>query len=155
MSSSIEIGFEKVRDVWEELEKLAAQEQIEIEEERPFKPDWWSMAILNDQGIFQVLTARVDDRMVGYFSWLLDFDMESKGTLIANQSAWFVEPRHPVVAVKMLDRAIAECKKAGVKFIYFHHGLKGRGATLGKLFERRGARLLSHNYVMKLKGEGA
>jgi hypothetical protein len=151
--SELEIGFEKVIDTWQELEGLAAQEQIEIEEERPFQPDWQSMAVLNEQGIFQVLTARVDDRLVGYFTWLLDFDLESKGTLIANQTAWFVEPRHPVVAVKMLDRAISEFKKAGVKFVYFHHGLKGRGAKVGRLFERRGAKLLSYNYIMKLQGE--
>jgi len=148
----LEIGFEKIINVWQELEVLASKEQIEIEEERPFRPDWNSMRVLNEQGIFQVLVARVNNRAVGYFSWLLDFDMESRGTLIANQTAWYVEPRHPIVAVKMLDMAIDELKKAGVKFVYFHHGLKGRGALAGRMFEKRGAQLLSYNYIMKLEG---
>src|SRR5262249_9094098 len=104
-----------------------------------------------EQGIFQVLVARIDGKAIGYFTWLLDFDMESKGTLIANQSAWFVEPRHPIVAVRMLDRAIVEFKKAGIDYVYLHHGIKGRGSNLGRLFERRGAELLSHNYLLKLK----
>jgi hypothetical protein len=145
------IGFERVADTWEELERLALQEQDEIEEQRVFRPDWKSMSILNVQGIFQVLVARVDGKMVGYFTWMLDFDIESKGTLVANQTAWFVEKGHPIVAVRMLDRAISELKKIGVEFTYFHHGIKGRGASLGRLFERKGAKLLSHNYILSMK----
>lgn len=146
------IGFEGINaETVVELERLALQEQDEIEEERPFRPDWKSMRILNEAGTFQILTARVDNKMVGYFTWLLDFDIESKGTLIASQAAWFVEKGYPIVAVKMLDRAISEFKKMGVEFAYLHHGIKGRGANLGRLFERKGARLLSHNYVIALK----
>jgi hypothetical protein len=146
------IEFEAVKDCWQEMEALAAREQIEVKEIRPFGPDWKSMQTLNEQGIFRGLVARIDGRAVGYFTWLIDFDLESKGTLIANQSTWYVEPRHPLVAIKMLDRAIAELKKAGVEFIYFHHTIHGRGANLGRLFQRRGAELLGYNYVMKMKG---
>jgi len=151
--SALEIRFERIVDSWRELELLAAQEHIEIEEQRDFNPDWQSMAILNEAGKFQVLVARVDDKAVGYFTWLLDFDLESKGTLIVSQTAWFVESKHPIVGVRMLDRAIEEWKKIGVEFAYLHHGIKGRGALLGRLFERRGAALLSHNYMLKLKDE--
>jgi hypothetical protein len=150
-AAKLVIGFEKVADVWQELERLARQEQIEIEEQREFRPDWKSMVTLNGAGIFQVLTARVDGRMVGYFSWLLDFDMESKGTLIVNQTAWFVEKNHPIVAVRMFDKAIAEFKRIGVEYAYLHHTIKGRGAALGRLFERRGAKLLGYNYIMPIK----
>jgi|SRR5215471_122677 len=145
------IGFETIKGNWQELEALARLEQVEVDEQRPFRPDWDSMQSLNDRGIFQLLVARVDGRMVGYFTWLLDFDLESKGTLIANQLAWFVEPGHPIVAVRMLDRAIIELKKIGCKFVYFHHTVHGRGASLGRLFERRGAELLGYNYVLKLE----
>lgn len=148
--NGLSIKLERVADVWQELELLAMQEQIEIEEVREFRPDWDSMITLNDSGIFQVLVARVDGKMVGYFSYLLDFDMESKGTLIVNQSAWFVEKGHPIIGVKMLDRALEEFKNKGVKFAYLHHGIKGRGANLGRLFEKRGAKLLSHNYIVDM-----
>lgn len=151
LASRLAIGFEKISDVWPELLGLALQEQNEINEQRPFNPDWKSMRILNDQGIFQLLTARVDGRMVGYFTWLLDFDMESKGVLVVNQTAWFVEKGHPIVGVKMLDRAISEFKRIGVEFAYFHHTVSGRGAKLGRLFESRGAKLLGYNYSLALK----
>ena len=149
------IQFEKVSKVWQELEALAAQEAVEIEEERLFQPDWQSLATLNNSGVFQVLTARIDGRMVGYFTWLLDFDMESKGTLIVNQSAWFVEKGHPIVAVRMFDRAMEEFKRIGVEYAYLHHTIKGRGASLGRLFERRGAKMLGYNYIMPIAPRGA
>lgn len=145
------IEFEKVPDVWQELEALARVENDEVEDARPFRPDWQSMATLNKAGIFQVLTARVDGKMVGYFTWLLDFDLESKGTLIASQTAWFVEKGHPVTAVRLFDRAISEFKRVGVEFAYLHHTVTGRGAALGHLFQRRGASLLGYNYILKVK----
>jgi hypothetical protein len=150
---SLEIKFESIRESWQDFERLALQEQAEISEQRPFRPDWESMQALNEKGIFQVLVARIDGNVVGYFTWLLDFDLESKGTLIANQLAWYVEPGHPIIAVRMLDRAIEELKKIGCEFVYFHHTVHGRGASLGRLFERKGAELLGYNYVLKLKGE--
>jgi hypothetical protein len=146
------IEIEKVRDVWEELDALGAAEYIEVEDERRRVPDWDSMKALNSAGIFQVLTARVDGRMVGYFSWLIDFDMESKGTLIVNQTAWYVEPGHPIIGVKMFDRAIEEFKRVGVEFAYLHHTVHGRGASIGRLFTKRGAELLGHTYKLKVKG---
>ena len=150
--SSLEIAFERVEDVWEDLEKLVAQEVVEVKEKRRFGPDWDSMKALNETGVFQLLVARVDGRMVGYFTWLIDFDMESKGTLIVNQGAWYVEPGHPIIAAKMLDRAIAEFRRAGVNFAYFHHTVHGRGASVGRLFEKKGARLSGHTYTLELKG---
>jgi len=140
-----------VKEVWQELEVLAAEEQVEVQEIRPFRPDWKSMITLNESGIFRVLVARVNGEMIGYFSWLLDFDLESRGTLIANQSTWYVKPRHAVVAVRMLDMALEEIRKAGVEFTYLHHTVTGRGSNLGRLFERRGAELLGYNYVLRMK----
>jgi len=143
--------MEGIEGNWEALERLAAQEQIEISEQRRFRPDFESMETLNKAGIFRMITARLDGRIIGYFTWLMDFDMESKGTLIVNQGAWFVEPGHPIAAVKMLERAIEEFKKAGVEFAYFHHTIHGRGATVGRLFEKKGAKLSGHTYTLRLK----
>jgi hypothetical protein len=148
----IDIKMEKVKDIWEELHELARKEYDEVEVGwREFKPDWESMKILNDTGRFQVLTARVDGRMVGYLSWLIDFDMEAKGTLIINQAAWYVEPGHPIVGAKMFDVAVKEFKKLGVKFAYLHHTTRGRGAGLGRFFIKKGAELLGYNYILKIK----
>jgi hypothetical protein len=149
----VEVRLEKVEDVWEEAEKLAAAEYTEIEERRRWGPDWKSIIGLNNAGVFQALIARVDGRMIGYFTWLLDFDIESKGTLIANQTMWYVEPGHPRAANMLFDAAVQQFKKAGVEYAYLHHTVKGRGARLGRFFERKNAELLGFNYVLNVKAK--
>jgi len=150
---ALEIKMEKLKDMLPELQKLAFMEHSEVEKEgwRDYKPDWESMLTLNNSGIFQFLIARVDGRMVGYLTWLVDFDLECKGTLIVNQSAWYVEPGHPIVAVKMFDKAVEEFKKIGVEFAYLTHTARGRGANLGRFFEKRGAEFLGYNYILRVK----
>jgi hypothetical protein len=148
---ALDIKLEKVADIWPELQALAIMERNEVKEVRANMPDWDSMTALNNVGIFQVLTARVDGRMIGYLSWLIDFDLESKGTLVVNQAAWYVEPGHPIVGVRMLDRALSEFNKAGVEFVYLHHTNNGRGSNLKRLFERKGAELSGFTYRLEMK----
>lgn len=149
--SSLVIQFEKIGDAIADFKRLSAIECEEIAEERPVGADWKTMDIINNHGNFRVLTARVDGEMIGYFSYFLDFDIESYGTLIVNQAAWFVLPGHSVAGIKLFDRAMEEFKKLGVKFVYLHHTVHGRGAKLGRFFERKGAKLLGYNYVINMK----
>jgi hypothetical protein len=148
----LDIKKEKVEDIWQELDMLGKEEWIEVESKwRRYGPDWDSMKALNGAGIFQVLTARVDGKLIGYLTWLVDFDIESKGTLVVHQTAWYVEPGHPIVGAKMFDTAVEEFKRIGVEFAYLHHPERGRGNTLGRFFIKKGAELLSHNYVLRVK----
>lgn len=148
----IELKIENIEKIYEEAMPLMQAEYDEVESgERPFGPDYASMAALDRAGLFRVLTARKDGKLVGFFTWMVDFDIESYGTLIANQCAWYVSPGNHGVAVKMFDRALEEFKALGVKFVYLHNSERGRGRTLGKFFESRGARLKSHNYVLKME----
>lgn len=148
---TITIGYELVRDSLEEIRKLAELEHEEIKEERKLEADWKTMQIINEKGNFRVLVARVDGEMVGYLSFFIDFDLESYGTLIVNQAAWFVKKGYPVVAVRMYEKAMEEFKRMGVKFVYLHHTIHGRGAKLGRFFEKKGARLLGYNYIVNMK----
>lgn len=148
---ALSIGYELVRDSIADFKKLSAIECEEIEEERPVGADWKTMQIINEQGNFRVLVARVDGEMVGYLSFFIDFDIESYGTLIVNQAAWFVRKGYPMVGLRLYDRAMEEFKKMGVKFVYLHHTVHGRGAKLGHFFERKGAKLLGYNYVVNMK----
>lgn len=138
-------------DAWQEAEELSKLEYEEIEEERPFGPDWETLKTLNDAGLFQSFVARVDGIMVGYISWMIDFDIESKGTLIANQTQWFVKKGYPKVGIQLFAKALEELDRIGVEFVYLHHTVHGRGARLGKLFTRKGAKLLGCNYVLNMK----
>lgn len=151
MSPSLVIQYELVKDSIEDFRRLAALEHEEIKEERPLEADWKTMRIINEQGNFRILVARVNGEMVGYLSFFIDFDIESYGTLIVNQAAWFVKKGYPMVGLRMYDKAMEEFKKMGVKFVYLHHTIHGRGSKLGRFFEKKGARLLGYNYIVNMK----
>lgn len=145
------LRIERIEDVWEEGLPLMLAEHEELEVKRPFAPDIESLKKSETAGIFKVLVAREDGGMVGYLSWMVDFDVESYGTLIAHQAAWYVLPDRAGVAARMFDWALDYWKSIGVKFVYLHHTNKGRGARLGAFFERRGAHLHSFTYELDLE----
>ncbi len=119
-----------------------------VEPNRPFDLDTDIMTHMQNTGSLLIVTARQDGKFVGYFTWQISLDVESKGLLIAQQGAWYVYPGNPRVAVKLFDKSIEELRKRGVQCIFPHHRLQGRGANLGKFFEKRGAKLMQHTYSL-------
>lgn len=117
---------------------------------RPYGPDWFSIIANERVGTFKCLAARKDGELVGYLTWMLDFDLEAYGVLVAQQGAWYVKPGSYSVAVRMFDWMVAEVRRLGVKFVYLHNAERGRGKTLGKFFERRGAVHTSNTYTLRL-----
>jgi hypothetical protein len=108
------------------------------------------MMVLEAFGTFKILIARKDGEIVGYMVWLVDFDIEAYGTLIAQQGAWYVKPGSFRVAARMFDWAANELRRLGVKFFYLHNSERGRGKTLGKFYERRGAKHTNNTYTLRL-----
>ena len=145
------LQIEQFERCWPEGRALVLAEAAEVEPDgRNLEPDI-SAYITNEQlGLINILVARKGGKIVGYLCWQIDFDMESYGTLIANQNAWYVAPGHYGVADKMFDWAVNYFKSLGVKFVYWHHTEHGRGKTLGRYFKRKGCKLISHNYALKL-----
>lgn len=147
----LELQIEPLVNCWAEGMPLMVSEFAEMEPDgREPNPDFDSIQANERAGLLKVLTARKDGRLIGYLSWMINFDMESYGTLIVNVGSWYVEPGHFGVAHKMFDWAMDEFKRKKVKFVYWHHPVLGRGSNLGSFFYRKGAELVSYNYVMKL-----
>lgn len=119
-----------------------------VEPNRKFQIDQNLMQWMQDNGSLLVVTARKDNEFIGYFTWQISLDIESEGLLIAQQGAWYVFPGNPRVAVELFDKSVKELKLRGVKCIFPHHRLQGRGANLGKFFKRKGAKLMQHTYSL-------
>jgi hypothetical protein len=139
-------------DLWRDAKQSAESHFVEvdggIEPNRKFVLDEDLMQNLQDAGLLLIVTARKNGQFIGYFTWQISPDIESKGLLIAQQGAWYVNPGHPRIAFKMFDKSVDELKRRGVKCIFPHHRTQGRGANIGKFFEKRGAKLIQHTYSL-------
>ena len=137
---------------WPEAKRLGEQhfEEVDggVEPKRPFKLDESIMIALEKAGVIKIFVARVSGRMVGYLTWQISRDVESEGLLIAQQGAFYVEPGNPRVALALFDRAVSDLRSMGVKCIFPHHRVQGRGAHLGTFFEHRGAKKIQETYCM-------
>lgn len=140
------------RALWTEIRTGAEAHFAEVdgglESYRPFRLDLTLMQRLAELGSLKVIIARKAGRAIGYFTWNITLDVESEGLLIAQQGGWYVEPGYPRVAAKMFDVSVAALKGFGVRCIYPHHRTLGRGARIGRFFQRRGAKHIQHTYSL-------
>lgn len=121
-----------------------------VEPNRPYKLDTELLMGMWRIGSFKAITARVKGNLVGYCTWNIMPDVESKGLGVAHQGAWYVAEgyEHLRLGVKLFKASIVELRKFGVKNIFPHHRLQGRGARLGLLFQRMGAKEIQHTYSL-------
>lgn len=138
--------------LWAEMRPHAENHFAEvdggIEANRPFKIDQGLMAMIHAAGSLLVVIARAAGEVVGYYTWNITLDVESEGLLIAQQGGWYVAPGYPKAAARMFDLAVSELKTRGVKNIYPHHRTLGRGANIGRFFQRRGAVHIQQTYSL-------
>lgn len=138
--------------LWAEMKPLAEAHFAEVdggvEPRREFRLDTNLMQLIADGGSLKTIIARQDGRLVGYYTWNIMPDVESAGLLIAQQGAWYVEPGHPRLAAMMWDRAVYELRSMGVKCIFPHHRMQGRGDNIGRFFTRRGAKKTQDTYTL-------
>jgi hypothetical protein len=151
-SRRVVVAREPFGSMWPEGEALAASHWQEVESEAPpqrkFNPDAVALNQYSCRNLLVAITAREAGKLIGYYTWTISGDLESKGLVVANQAAWYLSPGYPKVAVRMFERSVAELKLASVKCIYPHHRLIGRGRHIGKFFTRRGAVPSQVNYTL-------
>lgn len=127
-----------------------AETDTGVEPRRPFKLDLPMMREISDTGFFRVYSARKNGKLIGYIMWTIQNDPESEGLLIANMGPWFVshEAGRFRVGERLFDESIADLKSLGVKNVFPHHRMQGRGAKLGDFFKRKGAKEVQHTYSL-------
>lgn len=147
------VGWEPLESCYPEGQALMSAHLSESDssEHHPLKMNVPLLTELEKQGLFRVMTARVDGRLVGYITWSLVPDAESEGIVIADQGAWYCEPDQPL-GRKLLNQSFKELKAMGVQSVHLHHPENGRGAKLGALFKRLGAVPNQRRYSLWLDG---
>lgn len=140
--------------LYEEMRPLIEAHAREVEHDARdrFKLDLAIMRACAEHGVLKVMIARQDGQMVGYLTWNVTRDVEAEGVLIAQQGGWYVMPGHALAAVRLFDASVDLLRAEGVERAFPHHRVNGRGANIGRFFQRRGAQLIQHTYCMRIGG---
>lgn len=143
--------------MWPDAEPLARAHFAEVEGDlaakRPFSVHAETMQAMNEAGVLCIVTARLDGKLLAYCTWNVLPDIESWGTIIANQGAIYAADGFARyhLCKRMLDFSIAGLKAVGVHCLFLHHRTLGRGARLGSLFERFKAVMIKREYFLWIR----
>ena len=146
---------ERVTDsLCDEVECLiqAHHDQLgEFDAELGFDPDYEKAIQLEQSGIFRVVTARHDGKLVGYCCFLVHNSLEHKTLKVGTQAMWFVSDEHRRGAGKLLmTESLRRLKEEGVKVAYPHHRVFGGGEHVAVLMKRLGAKPLELSYSLQI-----
>lgn len=144
-------------EFWRDAKALAEAhfEEVDggVDPRRRMDLDCEQMDAMATAGVLKIVTARHRGQMVGYFTWSIAHDVESKGLVAGFQGAWYVAPGHFSVAARMFEASVVMMKDLGVDFILPHHRAQGRGANIGRFFQRRGAKKIQETYFLWIGGD--
>jgi hypothetical protein len=125
----------------EVLGALSFEETVpEVEPGRVYELDRVQFEQLDRVGMLKIITARdSESQMLGYISWTLQFDPESRGRLIAMQGPMYVKPGTWGVAWKIFMASLEILREYNVRWSYPHTRHAGRQG-MERFLRRLGAR---------------
>ena len=127
---------------WEEIKFFPhLEEELDI--------DIQTIMLASDSGHYVVLTARDNEKLIGYLTVVASHMLHHKEALLATEDAMYVDPdyRKQGIAQELLSRMITICSEAGVK--YFSMTVTPT-LDYSKLLERNGFTKGEVTYTRKL-----
>lgn len=122
-----------------------------LEPERRFDLDREAFAAMDRAGVLVIVTARgLDSSLLGYCSWVLQFDLESRGALIAQQGSWHAAAGCWGVGWKVFQASLVVLRQLGVQRCYPHKRATGRSAGADRFFKRLGGVAVMTVYSIEL-----
>jgi hypothetical protein len=156
-SDKVVFRFERWNECGTEILAIAGNHFAEVEGDlvqvRPYKPKIDAYALMDQLGMLRLLAARDHDgQLVGYATWNLVEDIESAGLFIATQGAMYVKPgvRAGALLYSMIKYSIKCLERLGVRCLFLHHRLQGRGTRLDSVFRRLHAVEIKHEFMLMI-----
>ena len=115
---TLNIIFDEVQ----ELLKLHYEELTLNKDVVKLDPDWFRYFDLENSGKFHTITARDNDKLVGYAGWFLMPHIHYKSILVASNDVLFLHPdyRLGTSGIKLLKYSESEMLKLGANKITWH-----------------------------------
>jgi hypothetical protein len=113
--------------------------------------NWNVMHAMDRLGCMQIITARCNGRMVGYYVCYLAPATDDASILSALQISIFVSKDFTGLATKLQRASIEALRAKGVGEVCFRAGVKADGARMATLYRRIGAEHIGQMYRLPLK----
>lgn len=115
----------------------------------PLDPAWEMYASLQSAGLLVIVTARLDEELVGYCSHFIVPNFHYRSLKVADNDIFWLAPEHRVsrIGLDLLRAAERECVKMGCNKILMKEKLH---IPLGRLFEFLGYREIERLHAKTL-----
>jgi GNAT superfamily N-acetyltransferase len=122
-------------------------------EDRWRRKNWPLFQRLEDINAGDIVTARLNGRMLGYLIHVVAPSMEDADVLTATQLPFFVSPDAKGLQLgwRLQQAALNAARARGVGEVYQRAGVRGDGPRLGALYRRMGAQEFGMLYKLDLK----
>jgi GNAT superfamily N-acetyltransferase len=105
---------------------------------------------LDDAGMLQTITARMNGRMFGYLQTVIGPTLDGPDISQAWHSIFFASPDIRGLGMKLQRAALAALRERGVDEVIMRAGHRGSGPRLGTFYRRLGAEEFGQLYRMEL-----
>lgn len=152
----VTVGEEPWLAVGDACEALGAAHHVEATEglEGPYRLDRGAIGRADAAGMWRVIVARVDNEIVGYCCWTVEVNVEADAPATMRHGPFYVAPdaslRRHHLGRRLLDVSRTTFAREGIKVLRVHHTMHGRGARVGRLYERMGAIEYERQYIMRI-----
>jgi GNAT superfamily N-acetyltransferase len=129
-------------------EHLAQTEQSPDDHTRKNLP---LLAELDDRGALQCLTARVQQRMVGYLMTVIAPSLDARDRIVGEHTIFFASKDVRGLGMRLQRAAADALRSRGVHEIIMRAGRRGSGPRLGTFYRRMGADEFGQLYRLELQ----
>jgi len=139
---------ESAAECLEEIKPLIEMhwEEIAVYKDKiKLNPDFDKYLLLDSIGLLHVLTARDDDKLIGYFISFIQPNMHYKESVFATNDILYIDPlyRKGSVGYKLFKKAEESLKEIGVDVIIVHSKVNN---DFKPLMDKLGYERIEYNY---------
>lgn len=141
-------------DVWfRDGKRLFEEHAIQLGEgpDGYLKKNWKLMETMDRLGCMQIMTARCNGRMVGYYVCYVAPATDDAELLSALHISIFISKDFAGLGTRLQRASIEMLRQKGVGEICFRSGVKADGARMAAIYKRSGAEYIGEMYRLPLK----
>ena len=143
---------EPFRQFWRDVTPLITEHAVEAGE-APDYPETFNVPLLeklDDLGMLQTMTARLNGRMFGYLMSIVEPTIEAPDLIQGQHTIFYASPDMPGIGMRLQRAALDGLRERGAKQVFMRAGYRASGPRLGTFYRRLGAQEIGQLYRLEL-----